>query len=843
MHTTRNLVKPPALTALRQRLPRQLHRCTAIVVTAVFVSLLAACGGSSGSGGGVASATIDTQGGTLVGPDGVRVVIPAGALDQPTTITIARSSAGAPAVPEAYPAAGYIYELTPHGLTFNSPVTVRAPLPSGATTPLVFMASAGEDWKLLDAQVVNGFAEWQRNSFSNLLLGTACGVPVSMHNDPYWCAHSSSYARVTATPPQALVQTSPGDYYGISGDAGSYRVDQAANLQFKTTFKLPGNCTNVSVTLRRFPYQGSSAGMWGAPQIIETKSPTITTDAHYLNGTATFDFLFYYQINYVGKNLFSVVVNYDCPGVTRSYSTVTGWDYSNYRSSYVGDHMIVEGNIPAPTVFYTVGGTVSGLTGTGLVLQNNGGDNLPVTADGAFTFASAIADNAPYSVSVHTQPSGQFCALQNESGTALADVSNVAVSCVAGSAPKAWQGAALLETLDAGDAFESQVAFDANGNAFAVWSQPAVSGGKFKIWTSRYEPGSGWGNAAQIQTTDTTLDYRVPQIAFDANGDAIVAFAGFHPDGSETWAARYTAANSSWGTATQLTANGANPQIAIDTGGNAMAVWQSWNGGAYDIEARRYAAGTSTWESPQLIETNAGSADTPQIAFDAGGNAMVVWTQWGVHYDIWANRYVAGTGWGTATLIEAVDGDAGYPQIASDAAGNAMAVWEQHDGTTNSIYSNRYSAGNWGSATLVENSADFAERSSIAINGSDKAIVVWTEIDSGDVTSVWARSYVAGVGGTAVRIDDLSVYTSGGSAQIAIDAGGNAMAVWNQSYHIWANRYVAGTGWSGATLIDSTAAGGSSSTPQIAVDGNGNALAVWNHTGTSGANIWGNVFK
>jgi len=50
-------------------------------------------------------------------------------------------------------------------VTFNNPVTVRAPLPSGTTTALVFMASAGEDWKLLDAQVVNGFAEWQRNSF------------------------------------------------------------------------------------------------------------------------------------------------------------------------------------------------------------------------------------------------------------------------------------------------------------------------------------------------------------------------------------------------------------------------------------------------------------------------------------------------------------------------------------------------------------------------------------------------------------------------------------------------------------------------------------------------------
>ncbi|MCS6972224.1 MAG: hypothetical protein NZL89_04295, partial [Leptospiraceae bacterium] len=37
---------------------------------------------------------------------------------------------------------------------------------------------------------------------------------------------------------------------------------------------------------------------------------------------------------------------------------------------------------------YTVGGTVTGLSGT-LVLQNNGGDDLILTADGNFTFATA----------------------------------------------------------------------------------------------------------------------------------------------------------------------------------------------------------------------------------------------------------------------------------------------------------------------------------------------------------------------------------------------------------------------------------------------------------------------
>ena len=54
---------------------------------------------------------------------------------------------------------------------------------------------------------------------------------------------------------------------------------------------------------------------------------------------------------------------------------------------------------------FTVGGSVSGLSGTGLVLQDNGGDNLAVPSDGNFNFATAVATGSAYAVTVKTQPS------------------------------------------------------------------------------------------------------------------------------------------------------------------------------------------------------------------------------------------------------------------------------------------------------------------------------------------------------------------------------------------------------------------------------------------------------
>ncbi|HEC19278.1 MAG TPA: VWA domain-containing protein, partial [Gammaproteobacteria bacterium] len=81
------------------------------------------------------------------------------------------------------------------------------------------------------------------------------------------------------------------------------------------------------------------------------------------------------------------------------------------------------------TTSYTVGGTVSGLAGS-LVLQNNGGDNLTITADGNFTFTTAVADGASYAVTVSSQPTGQTCTVSNASGAVSgANISNVSVSC------------------------------------------------------------------------------------------------------------------------------------------------------------------------------------------------------------------------------------------------------------------------------------------------------------------------------------------------------------------------------------------------------------------------------
>lgn len=90
------------------------------------------------------------------------------------------------------------------------------------------------------------------------------------------------------------------------------------------------------------------------------------------------------------------------------------------------------GSSPPPAPTYTVGGTVSNLTGTGLALQLNGVGSVAVSASGNFVFASTLVSGSAYTVTVLTQPSSpaQVCSVAAGTGSiAAANVTSVAVTC------------------------------------------------------------------------------------------------------------------------------------------------------------------------------------------------------------------------------------------------------------------------------------------------------------------------------------------------------------------------------------------------------------------------------
>jgi uncharacterized repeat protein (TIGR03803 family) len=116
-----------------------------------------------------------------------------------------------------------------------------------------------------------------------------------------------------------------------------------------------------------------------------------------------------------------------------------------------GSGTISAGNVTVTitcvTVTHSVSVTVSGLSGTGLALQLNGGNNLLITANGTVAFAASINSGATYAVTVERQPTlpTQTCSVTNGSGTiGTANVSGVAVACIT---PTPMPAQASLTTL------------------------------------------------------------------------------------------------------------------------------------------------------------------------------------------------------------------------------------------------------------------------------------------------------------------------------------------------------------------------------------------------------------
>jgi hypothetical protein len=190
---------------------------------------------------------------------------------------------------------------------------------------------------------------------------------------------------------------------------------------------------------------------------------------------------------------------------------------SGTTSANVTNVQVTCSTTPPPTT-YTIGGTVSGLTGTGLVLQNNGGNNQALSASGTFTFSTPVASGAAYSVTVLTQPAGQSCTVTNGSGTANSNVSNVQVTCTTttytiGGAVSGLTGAGLVLQDNSGN----NLAVSASGTF--TFSTAVASGAAYSV-TVLTQPagqsctvtngsGTASANVSNVQVTCTTTTYTI----------------------------------------------------------------------------------------------------------------------------------------------------------------------------------------------------------------------------------------------------------------------------------------------------------------------------------------------
>ena len=259
-----------------------------------------------------------------------------------------------------------------------------------------------------------------------------------------------TYTVSVKTQPAAPVQTCQ-----VSGGSGTVGAANVTSVSI--------NCATNAYTVG-----GTVSGLAGTGLVLQNKSG----DDLSLTGNGSFAF----PTSALSGDTFAVTVKTQpsSPMQVCSISQGTGTVAASNITSVV---------IVCATDSYAVGGTVTGLSGSSLVLQDNLGDNLSVTAAGKFTFATPVADGSVYKVTVLTQPSSpsQTCTVTGGSGTiAAAAVSNVSVACTTnsfavGGTVVGLSGSGLTLQNEGGD----DLVVSANGTF--QFATPLLSGAAFSV--------------------------------------------------------------------------------------------------------------------------------------------------------------------------------------------------------------------------------------------------------------------------------------------------------------------------------------------------------------------------
>jgi hypothetical protein len=292
-----------------------------------------------------------------------------------------------------------------------------------------------------------------------------------------------------------------------------------------------------------------------------------------------------------------------------------------------------------------------------------------------------------------------------------------------------------------------------------------------------------------------------------------------------------------------------NGVVALDGGSRMIVVFQSEDGDGNGVLARRYdSAGLPQGQEFPVNTFTTSSQTRSRIAADASGRFLVVWHSSGQDGDslgVFGQRLDGGGGTvGSEFQINTfTTGAQESPAVALDASGRALVVWsdEAQDGSGSGIIGRRYdAAGDPDGGEFPVNGATAGTQSSpvVASNGSGRSVVVWMDENDGSDSGISGQIYDAAgdpVGGQL----PINAHTTGsqGSPSVSMDESGAFVVTWvtapsgSGSEDIVARRFTnAGVPMEPEFQVNGSAAG-HQYRPAVATDHDGGFVVAWTGPG------------
>lgn len=294
----------------------------------------------------------------------------------------------------------------------------------------------------------------------------------------------------------------------------------------------------------------------------------------------------------------------------------------------------------APPSTFSVGGTITGLQGSGLVLHDRtSGAEVNPTADGPFTIIPGREAGFHYDIVVATQPSAplQVCTVGNGSGTLdSANVTNVAVTC--GSPP---QVGGLDTTFGSGGRAITDIGNGVTGMALQSDGKIVIVGdSKVQRLNPNGTLDTGFGSGGTAAFTFAGAIQNLPAgVAIQADGRIVVAGTIEPLSGQQCAVARYTgtgAPDPTFGTGGHLLvdfhgAGSSCMDVAIDASGRIVLAGEAVLGSGVlltgDFGVARFTssgAPDSTFGGDGIVTVDAGGSSEWANAVKLQGDGRIV---------------------------------------------------------------------------------------------------------------------------------------------------------------------------------------------------------------------------
>lgn len=308
-----------------------------------------------------------------------------------------------------------------------------------------------------------------------------------------------------------------------------------------------------------------------------------------------------------------------------------------------------------------------------------------------------------------------------------------------------------------------------------------------------------------------------------------------------------------WGASTALFDRSHHPvtMTILPTSGVGVALLgvRDANDAYVATAARRSSAGA--WTLDPAIAAAAPDVNEASVALSSNGTALAVWIEGGAR--IKAGRF-DGSAWQTPTVLDDTAlYDLVQPTVAIDAQGRGVAVWRDWAVMNptmpgpEELRASTFDGTSWSTAQEISGGKG-GYLPGVAMDASGNAIAIF----EGDY-DIYAASYSPATGFAAPvpigRAGQQGAYGAG--PEIGFDAAGNALATWREkdsagAIQTWAARHDA-SGWKPAeTLSTATSADEVDAYRGLSVSPDGHAVTIWSMSHATGGvryrSFWANRY-